>query len=738
MYKHQRKHAQKLKPHHHAGFSLVEAIIAVVVLGMALVSIYQLTQQLIRVGTLAQRKAVSAAIAQEQLEIIRNMPYDQVGSDTTFPSGPLLTTQTIVRDTKSYTVTLNINYVDDPADGVMCTGSNSPCDTAWLDYKKVEVQVCWDSISCGAPVRLTTIISGQGLENSTNTGALIITVLDVSGSPVSGATVTVSSPALSNNVVNATDVNGKLQLLSLPPATGNYHIVVTKSGYSSDSTYAPSPGFIPILPDQSILAGLPTPITFNIDQVSTLNISTLDQSTCGGVGSVDIHLQGQRRIGQSPDVYAFDQSITTDASGQIHLTNVSRDNYTMTINSGVYDVAGINPPDTIVVNPDSTVDATVTLVPHQSHSARLIVRDSGTKAPLADASVQVTDGAGYDVTVVTEQGAIHQSDWSGGGGQALVGDNTKYQSQSGGINTGSIVTLSTSTATHSFTEDFTTTDHRDAVQTTASWSVTPAEVILPEDTNVPGTYQLTAQAQSSKVNSTDGRITKVTLHAVTELNGQEITFAVSADGTTFEPITPDNELTLANSGNDLRWQAQLRTTDTAVTPRITSVSLSYEQVSVPLTTGTLTSSTFDSGTSTNYRTMSWAATTPTGVGADAIRLQVATNNDDTTWNYVGPDGTSSTFFTVSGSSLPASLSGKRYFRYKLFLSTDTQLAVPSVTSITTIKNNACTPPGQAFFSPLPAAGTYGITVNKSGYQSAVFSTDITGAFAQYLDLIPNP
>lgn len=744
------RHPQRLLRHFRprttrAGVSLIETLIAIAVLGLVLVSVYQLIGQVTRLGSIAQRKAVAISLAEEQIEIVHNATYDNVGTSQTYPTGPLIASQTIIRDGVSYTVKTVVGQVDDPADYLICDGSPpsvTPCDTVVPDYKLVEAQVCWDTISCLAPVRLTTIVTPKTLENAANTGALFVTVLDADGQPVSGADVSVTNASPAVNVTNATDIEGRLQLLSLPPATDSYHITISKAGYTSDGTITPSAeNPFPLKPHPSIVVGQVTSVTFYIDQVSTLTIKSLDSIACNVLGPIDIHLRGQRLIGQNPDVYLYDQDLTISSTGTLDISNLPWDDYTLTVNnSAIYDVAGINPPDTVIVSPNSNVTATISLTSHTSSTVRFIVRDAGSKLPLSAATVQLTDGAGYDSTLVTEQGTIRQTNWTGGAGQTSVGSADQYLSLSGGTSTvnANSISLATQTTDHSVSEYFSTTNLRDGGQTTADWQTSPAQVILPIDPIIPTQYAVSAQAQSIKLNAEAGRITRATLVPTGDVHGQTIAYELAADGVSFEAVTPGIEHVFATTGSDLRWRAVLTTTDAAITPVLTQVDVQYAVTAVPTTDGTLTSSTFDRGTGTNYSTLSWTASTPVGVGTDPVRFQLATNNDNTTWTYVGPDGTAGSYFTASGSTPPASLSNKQYLRYKVFLHTDSQLVVPSVSSISIIINNACTPPGQVFFSPLPADGTYTVTTTRAGYQDSTLSATISGNATIYIDLTPSP
>lgn len=97
--------------------------------------------------------------------------------------------------------------------------------------------------------------------------------------------------------------------------------------------------------------------------------------------------------------------------------------------------------------------------------------------------------------------------------------------------------------------------------------------------------------------------------------------------------------------------------------------------------GNFTSASMDLGVA-NMNSLSWTSTTPSGVGAGAIKFQLAANNDNSTWSYVGPDGTSGTYFTNNGTTVfPSSLQNKRYWRYKAFLSTADTSVSPSLDSV---------------------------------------------------------
>ncbi|MCL5004679.1 MAG: hypothetical protein M1170_01905 [Patescibacteria group bacterium] len=105
------------------------------------------------------------------------------------------------------------------------------------------------------------------------------------------------------------------------------------------------------------------------------------------------------------------------------------------------------------------------------------------------------------------------------------------------------------------------------------------------------------------------------------------------------------------------------------------------------TSGWLESSTFDTwaigGAAMN--TIMWQGTQPSGT---SVKFQIASSNDLAgPWNYKGPDGSDTTYYSPSGTGVPAQINlahhnNQRYFRYKIFLySNPSGVKSPTVTDI---------------------------------------------------------
>jgi hypothetical protein len=144
----------------------------------------------------------------------------------------------------------------------------------------------------------------------------------------------------------------------------------------------------------------------------------------------------------------------------------------------------------------------------------------------------------------------------------------------------------------------------------------------------------------------------------------------------------------------------------------------------------LISNTIDLGgaSSTLYSVSFNPVSEPTSTGSSSLQIQIAASNDNATWNFIGPDGTASTYFTAS-STTPSALNGKRFIRYEVFLSTQDASTTPELTDITFDFNSVCVPPAQVLFTNLPQ-GVYSISVTAPNYSSATSSFTVGAGFNQ--------
>jgi prepilin-type N-terminal cleavage/methylation domain-containing protein len=140
------------------GFTLIETLVGTAIFLLLVISVYQAYLVTIQVIRTAQIKITATALANEQLEIMRNMPYTDIGIIDGLPSGKILADQKLIRNNQEFTVKTTINSIDDPFDGTM---SGIPNDSSPADYKLVEVEIICASCKKPSTLTLATYIAPQ-------------------------------------------------------------------------------------------------------------------------------------------------------------------------------------------------------------------------------------------------------------------------------------------------------------------------------------------------------------------------------------------------------------------------------------------------------------------------------------------------------------------------------------------------------------------------------------------------
>ena len=578
--------------HKKEGFTLVEVLVGTALFLTVAISAYGAFTSLFQLANANQARILAVELADEQFEIVRNMPYTSVGLQNGIPAGVLPQTQILTRGGISFTVGLTVRSI------------NLSTSTVQASDKLVEVNVGCPTCKSFTPIVLTGQVSPANLQSASTGGALVVQVFDSSGLPIPEANVTVQS--LATTTVTDSDVtnnNGILQIIGVPQGTNAYRITVTKAGYSTDRTYpiGGSGNPNPAKPDATVLTQQVTQMSFAIDRLSSLNFSSVGP-TCAPVGSFHFSMVGSKQIGVGSSKYPL-QNLLTNSSGLLPLSNMEWDTYTITPTDTAYYIEGLNPYSPLSLNPGNSQNIQLVVVPKNGNAFMASVQDAATKLPVSGAAVELS-ATGYDQTQITGQGYITQTDWTGGSGQNIYSDSTRYFADNGQIDT-----------------------------STSSGNVVMRQVF--------GSYSTNA-------------------------------------------------------------------------------------------TATLESSTFDTGTSSNFYTFSWnPISQPPLSGASSVKFQFSTNptSTSTPWNYYGPDGTSNTYYTVPGSPINAVHNNKEFARYMAYLTTNTATVTPIVSNVSFAYTSACIPPGQVLFSGL-AAGTYNLSISKNGYTSYAGTVNVTSGWQQ--------
>lgn len=602
-----------LKDKLQTGFSILELAVGLAIFAILASGLLTSFSVLSRSVKSARVQTAIASIASNELELVRNLPYAQVGTVNGNPAGNLpdqSNPQTITFDGRQYKIFYEVAYIDDTADGTILAGT----DSAAQDYKQVKMKVQTPE---GNITAFVTSVAPKGLEGTANAGAILISVIDASGNPVTGANIHIENLAATPDIIldRTGDSNGQWAEVGLPEASGapgklpanTYHIVVTKTGYSSDQTYPITVGNPnPTKPDATVLTGQVTSLTFQIDLLANLTIRTLNQY-CQALNGVGINVTGSKLIGTSPSVLKYNQDFTS-SSGAVVMNNIEWDTYVPTLTSTAsYVVYGTSPIQQIQVLPGSNQVFTMILGPYSTNSLLVIVKDAATGLAIEGVVVHLQKGGSVpqDYYGTTGGSVWVQTDWNGGTGQVAWSAYNRYFADDGNI----------------------------------------------DNNNGPSGVQLKKTAGD---------------------------YASSA------------------------W---------------------------------LESSTFDTGASSNFTTISWDP--PSQVAGTAAKFQIAANNDNATWNYVGPDGTASTYYTVAGTTISNSLDNNRYVRYKMYLSTTDTKKTPNISNVAVNYVSGCYTPGQVVFTELTAGNNYDIDLTGTGYQTkTINSLNINGN--QVLEVLMSP
>jgi type II secretory pathway pseudopilin PulG len=259
-----------------SGLTLIEVLIGIFLLLMVFISIFILIQLSIKLTNQSKARISATALANQKLELARNLPYNQLGTVGGIPAGSIPETEIIDRNGIAYTVKTTAIYVDDPFDG------SFPNDSLAWDYKRIRIEVSWSKF-LGGEVFLQTDVTPKGIETTGGGGIISILVFDANGQPVPQAEIQIENndvvPPISVNY--ETDNQGRLFVPGAPACNDCYKIIAGKINYSLERTYATGEVVrgqiltLPIKPFLSVIEGQLSEISFSIDQLADKTIQTI-------------------------------------------------------------------------------------------------------------------------------------------------------------------------------------------------------------------------------------------------------------------------------------------------------------------------------------------------------------------------------------------------------------------------------------------------------------------------------
>ncbi|MDP6704526.1 MAG: hypothetical protein QF775_03515, partial [archaeon] len=291
-----------------------------VIVFAGIIGAYQLASKVV---FQSQHRIVATALAQEHLEMARNLSYADVGVQGGFPSGFFAATQQITRNGSDYTVVMDVNYVADPADGLV-----APADTCINDYKRVLATVSWQGRFPGEASLATDVAPKNDIQECEESGGLLkISVIGALGESIPGADVDVTDvdSALSDVCVSGSDGSCQVLLPASPGGGGeNYKIEIGKVGYSGTETFRTGDIYqsqtiaTPEDPHATVLDGQIGERTFSIDQVGSMSIQS--RTSRGRVEFIDI-FENTTKLSESQNVEIVAEKLVLDDAGGSYATS---------------------------------------------------------------------------------------------------------------------------------------------------------------------------------------------------------------------------------------------------------------------------------------------------------------------------------------------------------------------------------------------------------------------------------
>jgi hypothetical protein len=222
-------------------------------------------------------------------------------------------------------------------------------------------------------------------------------------------------------------------------------------------------------------------------------------------------------------------------------------------------------------------------------------------------------------------------------------------------------------------------------------------------------YTSNKNAISTTVDSVANTIYKATLTATATLPANTtITYYLSNNGgTNWNQVTSGSEYTFSTAASDLRWKANLTTSDLAVTPEITNIAISYK--SLTSYTGSINLK-HDASREVNFYSLAHSATVPAGSSL-AYKVRTASTEGGLTSAAWG------TPFSVMPHSLTSETTDNRWIEIQADLTSTEGLATPDIDSITLDYVDNDKPTGQNLSVSYATDGSHTLTINYEAKDS---------------------
>jgi hypothetical protein len=374
------------------GASYVDILIAVTILLFvisSLIPLFVFGADTIRNNSL---KTIAKEIAGEEMEKIKSLSYDDIGTPGGNPEGILEPIKSEERNNHQFQVETRVSWVDDPSDGTL------PQDPDPRDYKKVTLIVRWATASGNSSYTLTTLLAREAHEPIYPGGHIVATVKNYpDNSPQENVRVDlISGPSAPR--YDYTNQEGEV-IFPLVEA-GTYEVgIIPPHGYVS----------IPETQETTVGVGEAKYVDFYIARPGSLTVRLVDpfNNLINKHSRLTIsHSLGTQITTQGPDGEFLFENLFP---GVWVVEEARASSYEPT--SG----------PTAEVTSGESVTLKIVLIPQPSANIHLTAYDALTQEPLADATVTLTNiETSETITGLTNTQGIYEDSMDAGTYQLIV------------------------------------------------------------------------------------------------------------------------------------------------------------------------------------------------------------------------------------------------------------------------------------------------------------------------------
>lgn len=348
------------------GFTFIETTIALMVLLVALTSLIPLYTFSVDTSKNNMAKTVASNLVNQELEKIRNLSYEQTGTNPGNPTGTLNPDYDKVINGVTFHIETRVNWIDGDFDGYF------PADAFPNDYKRAKVTVNWSGVLPGRYVTVSTSVAREGEKDISNGGNIQVSAKRTNGTPIENVQIDITSGP-SSPMRDWTDADGESLFAELTPSAeaDDYTIAASKTGW------------IPLLnlgsQATTVIAGETRSIEFVLEMPGRLIVHLVDPQGVSVGKNSDLTLKST-------------ETGTTDYDshdGNFDIPNLFPGNFEITADAASFDP--ISDPVAVELRPGETEEINIVLQPTPSGVLHLRTYDQQTGNPLGSADVKITN-----------------------------------------------------------------------------------------------------------------------------------------------------------------------------------------------------------------------------------------------------------------------------------------------------------------------------------------------------------